>query len=100
MLLLCLIFHSGYSLLPTAISAGHVVLLGFKAVSTLGCLVSSSDEDHCRYQREEEDSSGDHKGEMQAREERLLIPHQCSQDRDSYDTAHLPAHVQHARCYP
>ena len=53
-------------------------------------------EDPCSYQPENEDSSGDHKGEMHAREERLLIPHKRSQDRDPYDTTHLPAHIQHA----
>ena len=32
--------------------------------------------------------------------ERLLIPYKRSQDRDPYDTTNLPAHIQHARCYP
>ena len=76
-------FYADFSLLPTAPFTGLVVLLGFPTVSTLGCLLSGSDIDPCGYQPEDEASSGDHKGEMHAREERLLIAHQCSQDRNS-----------------
>src|SRR6266566_7281658 len=61
---------------------------------------SCSDEDPCRGQSEEEDSPGDHKGEMHPWEEHLLIAHQRSQDRDPYDTTHLPAHIEHTRCDP
>ena len=64
---------------------------------SLSCFLHScSDEDPCRDQSKEEDSPGDHKGEMHAREEGLLIAHQRSQDRDPYNTTHLPAHIQHA----
>ena len=51
--------------------------------SHVGWHLACSDEDPYSYQREDEDSSGDHKGEMHAPKERLLIPHQCSQDRNS-----------------
>ena len=78
-----MIFHAGFSLLPNAISASLVVLRGLSTISTLGCLLWGSDYDPYRYQREHEDSSGDHKGEMHPWEERLLIAHQCSQDRNS-----------------
>ncbi len=78
-------FHSDFSLLPNATFAGLVVLLGLPTVSSDHCLSwscgvvrvpcmmvhiwgvscrSGSDEDPCSYQPEDEDSSGDHKGEM------------------------------------
>jgi hypothetical protein len=59
-----------------------------------GVLCRVLNEDPCSYQPEYEDSSGDHKGEMHAREECLLIPHKRSQDRDPYDTTNLSAHIQ------
>ena len=54
----------GFPLLTNAPFAGLEALPGFPTVSTLGCLLSCADGDSCSYQREDEDSSGDHKGEM------------------------------------
>ena len=68
--------------------------------SQFGCLLSCADEDPGSSQREDEDPSGDHEGEMHPWEERLLIAHQRSQDRDPEDPTHLPAHIEHACCYP
>src|SRR5215471_1527364 len=50
--------------------------------SLVGCLPSCTDEDQCRSQREDKSSSGDYKCEMHAQDERMLIPHKRSQDRD------------------
>jgi hypothetical protein len=53
-----------------------------------------------QHQREDEDSSGGHKGEAHAGDERQLIAYQRSQDRDPYYASHLPAHIQRARRDP
>src|SRR5579863_2986904 len=84
-------FHAAFSHLPNAPFAGLVALLNFPMVSTLGWHLACPDEDSCSSQPE--DSSGDHKGEMHARDERLLIAYQRSQDRDPSDPTNLPAYT-------
>ena len=90
---------NGSTLLSAAPFTGLVALLGFEEISTLARLLSCADENQCNYQREDENSSSDHEGEMHARDERLLITHHRAQDRDPDDPTHLPAHIQHTRGY-
>jgi hypothetical protein len=64
---LCIIFmlvSLSSSMLFSLVSLSYGV---FGAVSTLGWHLACADEDPCSYQPKDEDSSGDHKGEMHAR---------------------------------